>query len=425
MSNKHSTEKFFLQMRRAFVACVFLVSAAAMAVAGTRSTFQIVESVPVATIYGQSGVPRTERTWVDMIHDAKRSVDIAAFYISNKSGEALAPVIDTLIARARAGVRVRILLDRTFMRESRSSLKSLRDIPNITIRILPVDSLTGGVLHAKYFIVDDSSVFVGSQNWDWRALDQIHEIGARIENVRFARTFEAVFDFDWHIAAHPDLPKAEREGARPPDFEPATEGDPVILRNDEGSAVVAFPAFSPPPLVPRWVNTEEPALVRFIESARHTLRIQVMTLTALIHYGPKGYWPALDNALRDAAARGVKVEIIVADWALRQPMQSYLKSLAVFPNITVKFSTLPPAPRGFIPYARVEHCKYAVADGSRSFIGTGNWGWSYFNTTVDASVFVSGRGPAETLTRIFDRDWSGPYVRILEPGQNYRPPKYY
>ncbi len=411
-------------MRRSLAAFAFLVSTAAIAVAGGLPTFQIVESVPVATVYGQAGVQRTQQTWIDMIGNAKRTIDIAAFYISNKPGEALAPIINTLIARARAGVRVRILLDRTFLRQSRSSLKSLEDVPNITIRILPVDSLTGGVLHAKYFIVDDSSVFVGSQNWDWRALDQIHEIGALIENARFARTFDAVFDFDWYIAANPDLPKAELRSVRPPDFAPVTEGDPVILRDASGSAVTAFPAFSPSALVPRWVNTEIPDLVRFIDSAKHSLKIQVMTISAFVHYGPKGYWPALDNALRNAAARGVRVKIIVADWALRQPMQSYLKSLAVLPNITVKFSTLPPAPRGFIPYARVEHCKYAVADGDRSFIGTGNWSWSYFNTTVDASVFVSGRGPAETLTRIFDRDWNGPYVTTLEAGREYKPPKY-
>ena len=387
------------------------------------TSFQIVESVPVATVYGQPGVPRTEQAWINMLRGARHTIDIAAFYISNKPGEALAPVIDTLVARAEAGVRVRILLDRTFLHESENSIEPLRGVPNLEIRVLPVDSLTGGVLHAKYFIVDDRSVFVGSQNWDWRALDQIHEIGARIDSKRFARTFEGVFDFDWHLAGHPDLPKAEEAAVSPPDFAPVTEGDPVILHEGNGSPVIAFPAFSPPSLVPRWVESEQPALVRFIESARDTLRIQVMTLTGMKDYGPKGYWPALDNALRDAAARGVKVEIIVANWALREPMQAYLKSLAVLPNITVKFSTLPLSPKGFIPYARVEHCKYAVADGRRSFIGTGNWGWSYFKTTVDASVFVSGRGPAAMLTKIFDRDWNGPYVTKLDPGRTYAPPR--
>ncbi len=386
------------------------------------TTFRIVESVPVATIYGEPGIPRTQKVWLEMINGAKQSIDIAAFYFANKPGKALVPVMDALMARARAGVKVRILLGRLFLRSSSKSIAPLRNTPNIQIRIFPVDSLTGGVLHAKYMIVDDSIVFVGSQNWDWRALDEIHELGARIDNKRFARTFAAVFHFDWRIAGHPVLPKVERAAVRPPDFAPVTSDEPVILHVGN-SRVVAFPAFSPPALIPRWVNAEQPALVRLIRSAQHTLRIQVLTFSALIHYGPRGYWTEVDNALRDAAARGVKVEIIVANWALREPMQAYLKSLAVLPNITVKFSTVPASPQGFIPYARVEHCKYAVADASRAYIGTGNWQWSYFNNTVDASVFFSGKGAVAPLISIFDRDWNGPYVKTIKPGVQYRAPK--
>lgn len=406
--------------------CTFLsfMLIAGVAFAGPEdTTFQIVESVPVNTVYGQPGVPGTQKVWLHMIDGARRSIDIAAFYFSSKPGEAMVPVIKAIAARARSGVKVHILLDQRFFRESKESIKPLQGIPNIEIRELPVDRLTGGILHAKYFIVDDSIVFVGSQNWDWRALTQIHEIGARIENKRFARTFEAVFDFDWHLAAHPNLPRAEQYAVKPPDFAPVTEGNPVILHDATGSVAIAFPAFSPPSLVPRWVDYEQPKLVHLIESARHTLRIQVMTLSSLIYYGPRGYWKEIDNAIRDVAARGVKIRIIVANWALRQPMQQYLKSLALLPNITVKFSSLPEAPQGFIPYARVEHCKYAVADNDRAYIGTGNWGWSYFNNTVDASVFFSGKEAVSPLVKIFDRDWNGPYVTTLEPGGHYNPPK--
>lgn len=402
---------------------LFFMSNSAWAGMPVDTTFRIIESVPENTIYGQPGVERTQKAWLEMIYGAKKSIDIAAFYFTNKPGEALEPVINAIVSKAHSGVKVRIMIGRAFYKGSQSSLKPLEGVPNIDIRILPVDSLTGGVLHAKYFIVDDSIVYVGSQNWDWRALSEIHEIGARIDNKRFARTFEGVYNFQWKLAKTHNLIKAKKAGVQAPDFTPVTEGNPVILHDAKGSVAVAFPAFSPPALVPRWVNTEQPALVRMIESARHTVRIQVMTLTSLIYYGPKGYWKEIDNAIRDVAARGVKVRIIVANWALRWSMQAYLKSLTVLPNITVKFSSIPEAPRGFIPYARVEHCKYAVVDNVRGYIGTGNWGWSYFNNTVDASVFFSGKGPASTLVKIFDRDWNGPYVTTLKPGVQYKAPK--
>lgn len=389
----------------------------------SRADFQIVESVPQATDYGAPGVPRTQAVWLRMIRSAHQRIDVAAFYIASKPGSALEPVLQALIARARAGVTVHVLVGQLFLDTSRPSIERLRRVPHITVRILPMGQLTGGVLHAKYMIVDGRSVFVGSQNWDWRALTQIHEIGVRVRSRRFARTFEAAYAELWALAAHPQLPRAARRAMRPLPFTPVTAAAPVRLHDASGGALTAFAAFSPPPMLPHGLDAEQPALVRLIRHSRHVLRVQVMTLTAIHEFGPRGWWTPVDAALRDAAARGVDVRIIVADWALKQPMQAYLKSLAVLPHITVKFSHLPPAPQGFIAYARVEHAKYAVADDDSLYIGTGNWGASYFHDTVDASVFAHGRSAAATLIGIFDHDWNGPYVTTLEPGHDYRPPR--
>ncbi|NII11650.1 phospholipase D-like domain-containing protein [Oleiagrimonas sp. C23AA] len=404
---------------------VLLCTAVSVHAADTRPSFQIVESVPTGTIYGEPGAPRTQAVWLDMIGHAQKRIDIAAFYFSQKPGASgpLARVVQALAARAKAGVKVRILMGTTFAKETHAALAPLATLANVQIRELPMHSLTGGVLHAKYMVVDGTSVFVGSQNWDWRALTEIHEVGARITNARFARTFDAAFAFDWNVAADRSLPKAQRRAVNALAFSPIGMGNPVTLTDTHGQTLTAFPAFSPPALTPRGLTAEQPALVQMIRHARHSLMIQVMTFTAIHDYGPKGWWSEVDSAVRDAAARGVKVRIIIADWALREPMQAYLKSLAVLPNISVKFSRVPPAASGFIPYARVEHAKYAVADDDAAYIGTGNWGWSYFNDTVDASVFVHGTGPADTLTRIFDRDWDGPYTHVLDIGTQYMPPK--
>jgi len=387
------------------------------------SDFQIVESVPEASNYGEPGVPRTQAVWLQMINSAQQRIDIAAFYIADKPGSSLSPVLDALVAKAHAGIKVRILVDQTFLKDNQASIDRLRKEAGIDIHVLPVSTLTGGVLHAKYMVIDNTSVFVGSQNWDWRALDQIHEIGARITNTRFAQTFDATFDFDWQLADNPNLPKAAERAMLAPSFAPATTEDPILLNAGSSDPLIAFPAFSPPVLMPRWVSAEQPALIQMIDASQHMLRIQVMTLSAIRQYGPKGWWPVIDTALRNAAARGVQVHIIVADWALNEPMQAYLKSLAVMPNITIKFSRLPPSPQGFIPYARVEHAKYAVADDRSVYIGTGNWEWSYFNNTIDASVFVHGVGPAKTLTQIFEHDWNGPYVTTLSVANDFAPPR--
>ncbi|MBS1095590.1 phospholipase D-like domain-containing protein [Gluconobacter wancherniae] len=381
---------------------------------------RIVESVPTGTIYGEPGMPRAREVWLEMLHNAKKSVDIAAFYIAEKKGEALSGVLDALEERSRAGVQVRLLVEPSFLHDTQPVLDRFKAFPNIHIEILPTDHLTGGILHAKYMIVDRDVTFIGSQNWDWRALDHNHELGAEITDARFAESMEGAFEELWALGGGKLLAKEQYLTAAPPAVPPTTESDPISFEQD-GAKVLAFPAFSPPSMLPRWYTAEQPALKNLIHQARYDLRIQVMTLSAIRQYGPPGYWPEIDTAIRDAAARGVNVKIIVADWALHQPMQAYLKSLAVLPHITVKFSTVPMAKEGFIPYARVEHAKYAIADDDAFMIGTGNWEWSYFNNTVDASLFVHGTKLTGTMLSIFDRDWNGPYVTTLSPATQYQP----
>ncbi|HEX7814598.1 phospholipase D-like domain-containing protein [Dyella sp.] len=416
-------------VRRALLRCLLLgigLCATSLSIARQApgpTDFQIVESVPEATSFGQPGVPRTGDVWLNMIGHAAHSIDIAAFYIADKPGSALSLVINALVARAKAGVHLRILVDQGFLKDNAETVARLREVNGVQVRELPMAKLMGGVLHAKYMVVDGHSVFVGSQNWDWRALEQIHEIGARINDERTARTFDAAFELDWNAAGKPDQGLIAKSLVRPLDFPPVTAADPAIIHDQDGSSLTLYPAFSPPGLTPHALTAEEPALVQMIQGSQHTLRVQVMTLSAIRHFGPKGWWSSVDTAMRDAAARGVKVRIILADWALQDDMQAYLKSLAVLPNVAVKFTQLPPSPQGFIPYARVEHAKYAVADDRTVYIGTGNWEWSYFNTTVDASVFVTGTGPAQTLASIFDHDWDGPYAQSLDPAVHYQAPR--
>ena len=45
--------------------------------------------------------------------------------------------------------------------------------------MIDIGTVAGGVQHAKFFIVDGEEVFLGSQNFDWRALKHIHELGVR------------------------------------------------------------------------------------------------------------------------------------------------------------------------------------------------------------------------------------------------------
>ena len=91
----------------------------------------------------------------------------------------------------------------------------------------------------------------------------------------------------------------------------AAKPEKASLNGEEVSYSVAF---SPVGFVPRGSDTEIAELLKLLKSAKKTIRGQVMNY-ALMEHGSKR-WADLDTAFRKAAARGVKVELVFADWTM-------------------------------------------------------------------------------------------------------------
>ena len=71
---------------------------------------------------------------------------------------------------------------------------------NIEVRMIDFGKIGGGgIQHSKFFIVDGEQVFFGSQNFDWRALKHIHEIGVRIHHRQAASAYLDIFNLDWQL----------------------------------------------------------------------------------------------------------------------------------------------------------------------------------------------------------------------------------
>lgn len=101
----------------------------------------------------------------------------------------------------------------------------------------------------------------------------------------------------------------------------------------------------------------------------------------------KDYWGNIDSALRDAAFRGVQVQLLFSCWDHTESITlQYMRSLAVLDNVTVKLMTIPPG-NVTIPFTRVNHAKYLVND-ARAYITTSNWTPDYFLYTGNSTYFV-------------------------------------
>ena len=157
-----------------------------------------------------------------------------------------------------------------------------------------------------------------------------------------------------------------------------------------------------------------------IDSAKEEVCLQFLTYKTSLKSG--GYY-VLDSALVNAAARGVKVKLIVSDWSIGDFAIGDLKRLASIINIEVKYSSIPEWSGGHLPYARVEHLKYAVADENKCWIGTANAEKSYFTNTRNVGVEAENTRLASDVKNIFMKGWNGPYTHFIEPDKTYTPRK--
>jgi phosphatidylserine/phosphatidylglycerophosphate/cardiolipin synthase-like enzyme len=387
--------------------------------AETHGTVELVESVPTETELDLPRLRNTPDVWVEMVAAARRTIDIETFYMSNSGTgrDRLDAVLRAVEQAAKRGVAVRALADEGFYHTYPEVLDFVGRLPGAATRRLDVREHWGGVLHAKFFVVDSRTFFVGSQNWDWRALEHIHELGVRVDHAGLAEALRAVFEMDWVLAGEEEEARSEVET---PEGGPVS-GGPFALTTSHGDPVTTVLAASPPSALPPGIQWDQPILVQSIDGARERIRLQLLTFNPVDRQGR--YHEALESALRRAAARGVDIDVILSDWSSRDHILPYVKSLAAVPGIDVRMTTIPQSSQGFIPYARVEHPKYLVADDDVCWIGTSNWSRSGFHDCRNISLFFYGRGVAETVSEFFDGSWTGPYAEDVDPCRTYQAPR--
>ncbi|MBN2279919.1 MAG: hypothetical protein JXQ65_05015 [Candidatus Marinimicrobia bacterium] len=374
------------------------------------SSFEIVESIPCETILENPEIRNTQKVWLEMIGNANKTLDIEQFYISNEQGEPLEDIISAIEQRAKRGVRVRIIAENKMEKTYPETLQRLKKTSNIEVRILSAFEKLHGINHSKYFIVDNEQVFVGSQNFDWRALKHIHEIGLAIRHAEFAKTITEIFEMNWEQALSGKLTETERSGEKR-----------TYTVNIGNERVEFFPTASPYGNMPKNFFADEQAILEALNNAQKSIKIQ------LLSYSPAGYddyYGNLDNAIRQAALKNVQVEILLSDWCTGKKEIPYLKSLQVLPNVEVRLSTIPEYSGGHVSFARVEHCKMMLIDEDITWIGTSNWKKNYFYNSRNLGLIVKSNTVNQKLTEIFDKSWHSEYANAIDINKHYTQKQY-
>ncbi|HEY2744531.1 MAG TPA: phospholipase D-like domain-containing protein [Polyangia bacterium] len=381
-----------------------LLFAIGCAVAPARATepgddVVLVETAPIETTLDHADIPEAADVWVEMIAGAKKTIDLEEFYVTSQPHSRLTRVIDALLAAAARGVRVRLIVDDGFAKHEAATLGELAATGKLEIRRLDMHKRAGGIQHAKYFIVDGRDAYLGSQNLDWRSLTHIQEIGVRVRVPAIVGGLADLFETDWRLTGIVD--PALRTHAHPATYPVRVDGAALTL------------VASPRGWLPDESLWELPRLVALVDGAKTSVHVQLLTYKTT----------ELEPALVRAAARGVKVELLVSDWCKQKGCIEGLQKLQATPNLAIKLITIPPWSGGFVPYARVAHAKYLVVDGERAWIGTSNWERDYFYASRNVGLIIAGGRLPARLDRLFADDWSSPYAARVDPTAHYEPPR--
>ncbi len=394
----------------ALALCCCAISARA---AFTVPGFELVYSYPVETTLERPELRRAAEVWPELIASAKKSLDIAEFYVavSPKPGEPIDLVIDALRRAGTRGVKIRFLVQKSGA-SSPEGLERLKAIPNLKLRIITWSKVNPeglGIVHAKYMVADGKTGYVGSQNFDWRSLKHIHEMGLLVSDANIVKGLADIFAQDW---------KAQALAAAGNPVPPLNKTAPKAA-SDRRAYLVASPwAFDPP-----GIGDSQSELVRLIGTAQNEVAVALLDYTPLSFSRPRRFYPPIDNALRDAAVRGVKVKLLVSHWNTEKPGIDHLKSLSLLPNVEIRIITIPEAAEGPIPFARTMHSKFMVVDGKTLWLGTSNWSGGYLDDSRNIEVVVKDETLAHEAAEVQTQLWTSLYTQALDIGKDYPRPR--
>ncbi|XP_063238049.1 5'-3' exonuclease PLD3-like isoform X2 [Bacillus rossius redtenbacheri] len=400
----------------------------------------LVESIPVGLVYdgGATPHPSTFHTWMNLINMAESSIKIASFYwtlrasdVYNDPSAAQGEEVFTALLKAGTERKINVHIAQNYPTQTQQNLdtaylakKGAAEVRSLNFPRL----LGGGVLHTKFWIVDDRHLYVGSANMDWRSLTQVKELGAVVYNCTcIVSDALKLFDVYWSLGE----PGAVIPAEWPANLSTVFNIDSPMNISFNGSEVQTYLGSSPPAFCPEGRSTDLTAVLNVIASAEKFIYIAVMDYIPMTIYTAKRrFWPLIDDALRAAAIDDrVHVRLLISHWNHSQAaMGNFLQSTArvsnAYPGVSVEvrlFVVPSNEQQSKIPYTRVNHNKYMVTDNT-AYIGTSNWSGDYFVDTAGASLVVkepedgtqNQSSVRAQLQSVFERDWNSAYARPLE-----------
>jgi cardiolipin synthase A/B len=198
--------------------------------------------------------PAAEFGFLDhAILDARHSIDLSMYELED-------PTIESdLVARARAGVDVKVILDSEYgISGDNTPAKNILTRGGVHVVFAP----SSQIFHAKYLIVDSRNLYIGTANFTAQYYSSTRDFWIRDVDRADVGAASATFDADF---AHRNAP----------------------LGKGSGDLV--------------WSPGSTDALVNLISSAKHSLLVENEEMDSY----------SIESALEAAASRGVDIDVVM------------------------------------------------------------------------------------------------------------------
>jgi phosphatidylserine/phosphatidylglycerophosphate/cardiolipin synthase-like enzyme len=290
------------------------------------------------------------RPILDAIEHAQQSLRIKMFVFSDPQ------ILDAVIGAHRRGVKVRIMLNparRSGEKENDESRKQLSDAGVEVMDPNPSFELT----HEKSMVVDDTSAWVMSLNWQARNLAETRDYAVVTSHAHEVNEIIECFEADW---------------ARRP-FQPGEHSHMIWC-----------------------VGNARQRIGKFIDEAQHSLWVQ----------NERYQDPLIIEHLVRASRRGVKVHIMARPphTLKHEKLIEGVAGLRILNDVGVKVHKV---------HGLKLHAKLMFADGARAIVGSINLAPGSFNSRRELAIEVRDKDVVDRVHKLVHYDWKNSHPMDL------------
>ncbi len=288
---------------------------------------------------------------LDAFAAAKATIYVGIFGISSSK------IADGLSAAQKRGVKVTVICD-SYCTNNPKRAEIFNRLKTDGVEIYT--ATTGfSISHWKMFVVDENKAFISTMNFIVRT-NQMRDVGIFLTNENIIKEIVAVF-------------KSDVENAKNQTSNTPTLSNPNLV-------------WSP--------NNSEEKLVQLIRSAQKTIDIWIENIgNQNIH-----------SALKDVAARGVKVRLLTSECGMGMPPASAFKNLQELANEGIKVQVMPFPATADVPYI---HAKTINVDDSVQFLGSENFSYNSLVKARELGIIFRDKEIQSRLDTLFEKDWAG------------------